>query len=210
MCRCWFLIVLALSLLDVAVSAQTNQQEKLDPSDGSQGIQVAAGSTTDGRKYHSDYFEFTYSLPDGFVEGTEQYRSRIRALPHHPPDPDKFVLLHAEKRANETADPVGQITVTVDALSRYPKGITEKDFIQRATKAMTSKGDAVLREGEEANVSGWSFFRADYKINGHPITYLTVMLTFKKDFALLLQFSAPSQEEVDSLTDSMQRRLITK
>jgi hypothetical protein len=203
-------MVLVLSLLDVAVPAQTNQREKPNPSDGNQGIRVAAGSTTDGRKYHSDYFEFTYSLPDGFVEGTKQYRSRIRALPHHHPDPDGFVLLHAEKRSNETADPVGQITVTVDALSRYPKGITEKDFIQRATKAMTSEGDALLQEGEEADVSGWSFFRADYKMNGHPITYLTVMLTFKKDFALLWQFSALSQEEVDSLTDSMQRRLITK
>jgi hypothetical protein len=72
-CRYWVLMVLVLSLLDGAVSAQSNQQEKLDPLDGSQGIQVTAGLTTDGRRYHSDYFGFTYSLPDGLVDRTEQY-----------------------------------------------------------------------------------------------------------------------------------------
>jgi len=211
MCRYWVLMVLVLSLLDGAVSAQSNQQEKLDHSDGSQGIQVGAGCMTDGNRYHSDYFDFTYSLPDGFVEGTEQYKSVIRALPGAHPDPDRFVLLHAEKRSNESADPVGGITVTVDALSRYPKGITEKDYIHRVTKAMANEDDDLLREGEQADVSGWNFFRADYKMNGHPISgYLTVMLTFRKDFVLLWQFSALSKEEVDSITGSMQRRLITK
>lgn len=193
------LMMVLLSLLDHANSAQ------------SQGKQAAAGSTTDGSRYHSDYFDFTYSLPDGFVEGTEQYRSLIRALPGAHPDPDTFVLLSAGKRSNEGADPVDAITVTVDALSRYPKGITEKDYIHRTTKSMAFKGDALLQEGEQADVSGWSFFRADYKMNGHPNSgYLTVMLTFRKDFALSWQFFALSKEEVDSIAGSMQRMLITK
>jgi hypothetical protein len=57
MCRYWVLMVLVLSLLDGAVSAQSNQQEKLDHPDGSRGIQVGAGSTTDGRRYHSAWEE---------------------------------------------------------------------------------------------------------------------------------------------------------
>lgn len=210
MCRYWVLVALGLFLLDGAISAQSNEQEKLDHSDGGQEIQVGAGRT-DGSRYHSDYFDFTYHLPDGFFEGTEQYKSRIRALPHHPPDPDKFVLLHAEKRSNESENPVGGITVTVDALARYPKGTTEKDFIHRATEGITGAGGALLREGEQADISGWNFFRADYKTNGNPISgYLTVMLTFRKDFAILWQFSSPSKEEVDSIADSMQRGLITR
>jgi hypothetical protein len=92
-------MVLVLSLLDGAISAQSNQQEKLDHSDGSQGIEVGAGSTTDGRRYHSDYFDFTYSLPDGFVEGTEWARSKIRALPgSHPVLMSSFCFLPTYQR----------------------------------------------------------------------------------------------------------------
>ena len=211
-CRYWVLIVLVLSLLDHAVSAQSNQQEKLDHSDASQGKQVAAGSTTDGNRYQSDYFDFTYSLPDGLVEGTEQYRSGIRALPGAHPNPDTFILLHADERANGSADPIGGITIMVDRLSRYPKGATEKDYIHHlVTKAMTDKGDELLQEGEEVIVSGKKFFRADYKVNSHPMSgYQTVMLTFQKGFALSWTFFAQSKTEVDSMTSSVQRTLNAK
>src|SRR5260370_40268011 len=93
--RYWVLMVLVLSLLDGAVSAQSNQQEKLDHSDGKQGIRVGAGSTTDGRRYHSDYFDLTDSLPDRLVEGTEACNSKVRALPGAHPGPNTFILLVA-------------------------------------------------------------------------------------------------------------------
>jgi hypothetical protein len=212
-CRNLILLFLLLSLFPHASSAQSNQDGRFDHVDDGQGNQVTAGSVADGNRYHSDYFDFTYSLPDGFVDETEQFKSRIQALPGPGPHPDpgSFVLLHAEKRPNESAAPVGEITLTVDALSRYPKGITEKDFVHRTVKAMADAGDAVLQEGEHLDVSGTNFFRADYKTNGNPISgYLTVMVTFRKDFALLWQFSAHSTKEVDAIISSMPRKLIAK
>ena len=213
MCRNLVLMFLLLSLLGHTSSAQKKQDGRFDQLDDSQGKQVTAGFMTDGNRYHSDYFDFSYSLPDGFVDETEQFKNRIQAVqwpgPH--PDPGRFVLLHAEKRPSQSADPVGAITVTVDALSRYLEGITEKDFMHRTAKAMANAGDAVLQEGEPVDVSGTNFFRADYKIKGNPISrYLTVMVTFRKDFALLWQFSAHTKEEVDSITSSMPRKLITE
>jgi hypothetical protein len=221
MCRYWVLMILVLSLLDGTVSAQNNQQEKLDPSDESQGIQVGAGSTTDGRRYHSDYFDFTYSLPDGFVEKTEQYRSRVRAFPGLHPDPNTFILLVADERVEGGADPTRSIMVTVDRLSRYTMGPRAKDYTKGAlekeyihdlvTKAWTDAGDDLLQEGQEVNVSGKKFFRADYKVNGHPMRgYRTEMITFQKGFALLWAFFAQSKAEVDSMASSMQRSIITK
>jgi hypothetical protein len=106
-------------------------------------------------------------------------------------------------------DPVGEITVTVDPLSRY-NGITEKDFMHRTAKSMTLAGDDVLQEGKQVEVSGWNFFWADYRINHPNSGYLTVMVAFQKDFALLWQFSAHSTEEVDAITSSMPLKLITK
>jgi len=44
-------------------------------SEMSRESRVESGSM-DGRSYHSDYFNFTYSLPEGFTEGTERYRHR--------------------------------------------------------------------------------------------------------------------------------------
>ena len=216
--RNWVLLVLMLSLLDGAVSAQSNQQEGLDHAEGSQGIQVGAGSTTDGKRYHSDYFDFTYSLPDRLVEGTEGYRSKVRALPGAHPDPNTFILLFAEEPAEDGADPTASILVTVDRLSRYTMGPRTKDYTKGAmereyihdlvTKAWTDYGDDLLQEGQELNVSGKRFYRADYKLNSHSRSgYRTVMITFQKGFALLWQFSAQSKAEVDSMVGSMRRSI---
>jgi hypothetical protein len=218
MCRYWVLMVLVLSLLDGAVSAQSNQQENLDHSDGTQGIQVGAGSTTDGRRYHSDYFDFTYSLPDRLVEGTEWCRSKVRALPGAHPDPNTFILLFADEPAEGGSDSIASILVTVDKLSGYAlnpqprdytKGAMEKEYMHDVvTKAWTDYGDDLLQEGQELNVSGKKFFRADYKVNSHSRSgYRTVMITFQKGFALLWQFSAQSKAEVDSMASSMQRSI---
>jgi hypothetical protein len=219
MCRYWVLIVFVLSLLDGAVSAQSNQQEN-PTSDGGQEIKVGAGSMTDGRRYHSDYFDLTYSLPDGFEERTEEYRSRIRALPGHH-DPTTFLLLVADERVEDGADPIGSIVVTVDRLIRYTLGSRPKDYTKGAmeeeyihdlvTKSWTDAGDHLIEEGQEVSVSGKKFFRADYKVNNHSrIGYRTVMITFQKGFALLWQFSAQSKAEVDSMVSSMQRSIIVE
>jgi len=208
-CRNLVLSFLLLSMFDHTNSAQSNQDRRFDHADDIQGNQVTAGFVADGSRYHSDYFDFTYSLPDGFVDKTEGFKSRIQALPRRHPDPNRFVLLHAEKRPNESAAPVGEITLTVDALSRYPDGVTEKDFMHTTAKSMAFAGDDVLREGKQVEVSGWNFFRADYKINHPNSGYLSVMVAFRKNFALLWQFSAQSKEEIDSITSSTPRRLIT-
>jgi hypothetical protein len=123
-CRNLVLLFLLSSLLGHTSSAQRNQDGRFDHVDDSQGKQVTACFMTDRNRYHSDYFDFSYSLPDGFVDETEQFKNRIQAIPGPGPHPDpgRFVLLHAEKRPNESVDSVGGITVTVDALSRYPKG----------------------------------------------------------------------------------------
>ena|GEM_PF-4474934 len=210
MCRNVVLLFLLLSLFDHANSAQSNQGRGLDHVEGVQGNQVTAGFVADGNRYHSDYFDFTYSLPNGFVDKTEGFKSRIQALPRLHPDPSSFVLFHAERRPNESAAPVGEITLTVDPLSRYPDGITEKDFMHTTAKSMAFAGDDVLLEGKQEEVSGWSFFRADYRINHPNSGYLTVMVAFRKNFALLWQFTAQSKEEVDSITGSTPRKLITK
>ena len=208
MCRNLVLVLLLLSVLDHTSSAQSDQEGRFEHLYDSQWKQVTAGFITHGNRYHSDYFDFTYSLPGGFVDETEQFKSRIKALPRSHSDPGRFVLLHAEKRSNESAEPVGAITVTVASLSGYT---TEKDFMHRTDKAMAFAGDAVLQEGERVDVSGSNFFRADYKINGDPIgEYLTVMVTFRRDFAIMWQFSSRSKKEVHSITSSMPRNLIIK
>jgi len=199
-------VFLLLSLLDHTSSEQSNQDGRFDHVDGTQWKQITAGFMTDGNRYHSEYFDFTYSLPDGFVDDTEPYKSRVRALPDGHPDPDWSVLLHAVKRPNKRADPVGEITVNV----AYPYWTTEKDFMHSTAKSMVFAGDDVIHEGKQVHVSGWNFFRADYKINRPNSGYLTVVVAFRKGVALLFQFGAHSKKEVDSLARSMPRKLITK
>lgn len=205
------LVFLLLALLDQASSAQSNQEGRVGDLDGGQLKQVTSVFVTGGNRYHSDYFDFTYSLPHDFVDNTEQYKSLLRGLPYSPPfDRGELVLLSAEKRTNESADPVAVIMVTVEPLSRYPESITEKDFMHKAATDVALSKDDVLQEGKQVEVSGWSFFRADYKINHPKSGYLTVMVVFRKDFVVLWQFSAHSKEQVDSITSSMLRELITK
>jgi hypothetical protein len=205
--------VFALSASVVALAPGGNQQNnKSTHSDISRGKSVDAGFTTGGKSYHSDYFDFTYSLPDGFVEGTEQYRQGVLKLPNVHPNADTFILFHCDKRPTPSADPTAGITVMADRLSRYPKGATEKDYLHHfVTQSLKDNGDDLLQEGEEIDVSGKQFFRADYKINGHPMSgYQTVILTFQRGFALSWTFIARSKADVDSMLTSMDRTIVAK
>jgi hypothetical protein len=143
----------------------------------------------------------------------------MRAFPG--PHPES-ILLFADEPAEGSADPNGsKILVTFDRLSRYTvgprakdytKGAIEKDYIHDlVTKAWTDAGDDLLQEGQEMNVSGKKFFRADYKVNSHSGSgYRTVIITFQKGFAVLWQFSALSKAQVDSMASSMQRSIIVE
>lgn len=128
--RCYHLATMfVLSAFVVALTSEGNQQNKPTHSDTSRGNTVDAGSTTGGKSYHNDYFDFTYSVPDRFVESTEQYRQGILKLPGVHPNEDTFILFHGDERPTPSADPTAGITVMADRLSRYPKGATEKDYL---------------------------------------------------------------------------------
>jgi hypothetical protein len=192
----------------VALSQEGRQQNTTVQSGTSQRDTVDAGSTTDGNNYHSNYFNFTYHLPDGFVTGTEQYRQGIEELSGVHGSTDTFILLHAEQRLAPDAGVNAAITIMADRLSRYPKGATEKDYLRHlVTQSLKGQGDA-LREGTEIYVSGHGFFRADYKVNGHG--YQTVMLTFQRGFALSWTFMAASKPDLDGIVDSMVHTTVAK
>jgi hypothetical protein len=211
--RCYHLAtVFVLSVFGIALAPEGGQQNRASYPDRNQGDAVDAGSTTDGTSYHSNYFDFTYSLPDGLVEGTEQYRQRILKLPGVHPNADTFILFHGDQRPGPAADPTAGVTVMADRLSQYPKGATEKDYLHHfVTRSLKDKGDDLLQEGEEIDISGKRFFRADYKIARDPMTgYQTVMLMFGRGFALSWTFIAQSKADVDSMINSMERTLLAK
>jgi hypothetical protein len=211
--RCYHLATaFVLSAFVVALASQGNQPNMPANSGVSRGSTVNAGSTTGGKSYHSDYFDFTYSLPDGFVDGTEKYRERVLMLPGVHPNPDTFILFHGDERPAPSADPTAGVTVMADRLSQYPKGATEKDYLHHfVTRTVKDNGGDLIREGEEIDVSGQKFFRADYKVNGHPMSgYQTVMLTFQRGFALSWTFIAPTKAGIDAVVSSMEHTLVTK
>lgn len=166
----------------------------------------------DGRSYHSDYFNFTYSLPDGFSEGTERYRQGILKQTGIRQSTDTFILFHADRQLTPNGEPTGGLTIMADNLSGYPKGATEQDYMHHfVTRVMKEKGDDLLEEGSEVDVASRKFFRADYRANGHPLSgYETVMLTFQKGFALSWAFSAQSKADVESAVSSMKQTLLAK
>lgn len=195
----------------VAHSQGMTQQDKTAHSEMSWKPRVESGSM-DGRSYHSDYFNFTYSLPDGFTEGTERYRQGILKQTGIPQSNDTFILFHADRQLTPSGEPTGGITIMADRMAGYPKGATEKDYLHHmVTQAMEKKGDNLLDEGNEVDVSGRKFFRADYRTNGHPLSgYQTVMLTFQKGFALSWSFSAPSKADVELVISSMKQTLLAR
>jgi len=192
----------------IALSHEGRQQNTTGQSGTSQRNTVDAGATTTGNNYHSDYFNFTYHLPDGFVAGTEQYRQSIEKLSGVHSSADTFILLHAEQQLAPDAGVNGALTIMADRLSRYPKGATEKDYLRHlVTQSLKGQGD-VLREGTEMTVSGQRFFRADYKVNGHG--YQTVMLTFQRGFALSWTFMAASKADLEGIVESMEHTMVAK
>ena len=176
---------------------------------------------TKGNRYHSDYFNFTYSLPHRFIDGTGHFKTEFRALRnyHGHPDPSSFILLFAAERSKKDADPKDWILIQIDDLSRYKLGPvakdykdgTEKNYLHdQITKAYTRAGEDLLREQAEVSLSGKNFFRAEYRQHSPNSGYRTVMFTFQNGYALSWTFFSQSKAKVDLMTSSMNRLIFAE
>jgi hypothetical protein len=139
--------------------------------------------------YTSDFFRFTYTLPEGF-EVDEEFLADLE-------DQSKttFVLLAAQGPLS------GEDRRNVVVIMADTEATTADAYIAKVTRDYAQKQNfEVLRPAYEITVGGKPFYRADFRKEG---TFQTAVFTVLKGYAVGFTMAAPNQEAMQALVDSL-------
>jgi hypothetical protein len=146
-----------------------------------------------GNAYTSDYFHFTYTIPDDlaveedFMQGHEDVSKR------------SFVLLAAYGPSEKEGFRRG-VVVAADALDT--PATTESQYLRKLTgEQFESKGFEISHPQREYTIAGHGFSRADYRKTD---VYQSVVVAIWRGYAVVFNLVAPSAEEIDGLFASVE------
>lgn len=196
-------ILLAILLLGASLWAQTAPQKpaapptapkKTAPKQGagtpnaSGAVDPDEGSVENG-VYTSDFFHFSYTLPEGF-EVDEDFQSAEEDQSN-----TAFVLLAAQgPLSGEDRRDMVVIMADHDAASAeaYVDKV-QRDYAQK-------QGFEVLKPTYAVTLGGKPFYRADFRKEG---TYQTAVFTVLKGYAVGFSIAAPNGDEMNTLLASL-------
>jgi hypothetical protein len=146
------------------------------------------GSIEDG-VYTSDFFRFTYTLPEAFNVDEE-----LQAGEEDQSD-TSFVLLAAAGPLN------GEDRRDVVVIIADREATTPEAYVQKVTRDYAQKqGFEVLKSAYAVTIGGHPFYRADFRKEG---TYQSAAFTVLKGYAVGFSMAAPNQEAMSAVLDSL-------
>jgi hypothetical protein len=151
--------------------------------------------------YRNPTFGFTYDLPFGWVERTQQMRQDSSGAPK------SLVLLSAFERPPEaTGDTVNSaVLIVAESVASYPGLKSEEDYLGPLTEVATSKGFRIADEPAEIQLGGTRLVRSDFtKDLGKLTMYQASLVTLHKDYVVSFTFIGANEDEVQSLIEGLQ------
>jgi hypothetical protein len=159
----------------------------------------AAGEVREG-VYRNPAFRFTYKLPFGWVERTDQMRQDSAA-------PQSLLLLSAFERPPEAAgDAVNSaVLIAGESVSSYPGLKTAADYFGPLTEVATSQGFKVANEPYEVELGARRLVRSDFsKELGKLTMHQASLVTRERGYLLSFTFIGNSEDEVEQLIAGLQ------
>jgi predicted nucleic acid-binding Zn ribbon protein len=191
-------VCLAILLFVALAGAQTAPQKpatpKTSPKSGagssrsSAGVDPDEGSVENG-VYTSDYFHFSYTLPEGFEVdedfiGAEEDQSNT-----------SFVLLAAQGPLSGE-DRRDMVVIMADR-----EATTAEAYVAKVQRDYAQKqGFEILKSAYPVTLGGKPFYRADFRKEG---TYQTAVFTILKGYAVGFTIAAPNGDEMNTLLASL-------
>ena len=195
-------VCLAILLLVASMWAQTAPQNpstpkaspKTSPKAGAGATKSSAavdpdeGSVENGT-YTSDFFHFSYTLPEGF-EVDEEFQSAEEDQSN-----TAFVLLAAQGPLSGE-DRRDMVVIMADHDATTAEAYVDKvqhDYAQK-------QGFEILKPAYTVTLGGKPFCRADFRKEG---TYQTAVFTILKGYAVGFSIAAPNGDEMKTLLASL-------
>ena len=167
----------------------THLTASLDPGEVHEGV------------YRNPTFGFTYKLPFGWVERTEQMSQDSSS------GPKSLLLLSAFERPPEAVgDTVNSaILIAAERVSSYPGLKAAADYFGPLTEVATSKGFKVVNEPYEVELGAKRLIRGDFtKELGQLTTYQASLVALAKGYVVSFTFIGSSEDEVEQLIEGLQ------
>jgi hypothetical protein len=158
-----------------------------------------AGEIRDG-VYRNPTFAFTYKLPFGWVERTEQ-------MSQDSSGPKSLLLLSAFERPPEAAGETvnSAVLIAAESVSSYPGLNTAEDYFGPLTEAATSKGFKVVNEPYEVGLGAKRLVRSDFtKELGKLTMHQASLVTRERGYLLSFTFIGSSEDELEQLIEGLQ------
>jgi hypothetical protein len=195
----------AFALLSRVVFAQQPLKEPSKPSTNPKAATADTG-TISGGAYRNAEFRFTYKIPFGWVNRTQEMSVSEDSNDGSTPDSagsKKSVLLLGvfERPPESTGDSVNSaVVIAAEPASSYPGLRTPEQYFGPLTELTKAKGLSVVNEPYDFPVGAMQLVRGDFS---KPIGKLTMrqstLVMIEKGYVVSLTFIGGSEDEVEQL-----------
>ena len=158
--------------------------------------------------YHNNGFRFTYKIPFGWVNRTQEMGedSNDDSTPNSTDSKKSVVLLAVFERPPEStgASVNSAVVIAAEAASSYPGLRSAEQYFGPLTELTKAKGLTVVNEPYDFRVGTSQLVRGDFT---KPIGKLTMnqstLVMIEKSYVVSFTFIAGSQDELDELIASL-------
>jgi hypothetical protein len=156
------------------------------------------GTITDST-YRNTFFGFSYKIPFGWVERTEDMRDDG--------DPGKSMVLLAvfERPPEATGNTVNSaVVIAAEIVSSYPGLRTAADYFGPLTEVTLSKGFKVVNEPFDFSGGANRLVRGDFSKEVGTLTmHQSSVVMLKKNYVVSFTVIGGSEDEVDELLEKL-------
>ncbi len=166
------------------------------------------GSIRNGVYYNSQ-FSFTYKVPFGWVDRTEDMRPAAAGDSSQPSGNEKAgeVLLAMFERPPLAAGATvnSAVVITAESAASYPGLKTAADYFDPLTELTKAKGFTVVNEPYEVSVGMKHLVRGDFskQLNQNLTMWQSSLVLLSQGYVVQFTFIASSQQEADQLISGL-------
>lgn len=152
--------------------------------------------------YRNRFFGFSYQVPFGWVDRSEDMRQESRGGASDNADLQSVLLLSAFERPPEASgDTVNSsVLIAAESLSTYPGLKDPSQYFGPLDEVTSAKGFKVVNEPYDVEAGGRHMVRADYsKEVGKTKMCQSTLVILAKEYVISFTFVGGSEDEVEEL-----------
>jgi hypothetical protein len=160
----------------------------------------APSTSQDSTTYRNPEFAFTYKIPFGWVDRTQQMQD-----PDADPQKSKLLLAIFERPPEAVGDTINSaVVIAAESAASYPGLKTAADYIGPFAELTTSKGFKVVGVPWEFALGTTPLVRLDFARDLGKLTmHQSSLVVFRNKFIVSFTFIAGSTDELEELIEKL-------